>query len=140
MFKRLKSFVDLGQLRSRTLMSAVAVVWALLVVWVLQEGVVRGVRAWLLDWAEPHPSPYPGQAPKQEAVVSMWGCCELVLTTLIGAIRGYWTLARIQACLPKLRRFLVTHPRDQREHQGSEVVAWLQGQRRTRARSLADAL
>lgn len=137
-FKRAKQLLGLGQLRCRTLESAVPLVWAVLLMWVVHEGVVREVRAQLLKLAQVHPSTYPGQSPKQEAVVSAWGCHDLTLTTLIAAIRGHWTLARIEACLPRLRRFLVTHPRSDRQHQGSEVVAWLSGQRRTRSRPLTD--
>jgi hypothetical protein len=139
-FKRLKQLLDFGQLRSRTAQSATAVVWARLVVWLLYDGQRGDLKRSLQAVAEPHPSTYPGQRPACEAVVSSWVLDGLLLETLRGAIRGSWTLATIRACLPRLRRFLTSHPRANRVHQETEVVAWLSGQRYTPRRPLPNAV
>lgn len=139
LIKRCKQFVGLGQLRCRTPASLVALIWALLLLWVLHEPLAGDVQRSLQQLADPAPATLPGQWPAAEAVVSTWGVSQLLLSTLRQAIAGTWTLARVQACLGQLRRYLVTHPRDDREHQASEVVAWLSGVRRTRRRPLPDA-
>ena len=139
MFKRLKQFLGVGQLRQWTPASATALIWASLLLWVLHEPVAAELRASLQALAEPAPVTLPGQWPAAEAVVSSWGVSQLLLTTLRQAIAGSWTLERVRACLPRLRRYLVSHPRDDQEHQATEVVAWLSGVRRTRPRSLPDA-
>jgi hypothetical protein len=46
------------------------------------------------------------------------------LDTLRQQVQGTWSEARLQACLPRLRRFLVSSPR-RRRHQESAVRAWL---------------
>jgi hypothetical protein len=139
-FKQLKQQLGLGQVRGRTVASGRAWVWALLLVWVLHEPYRRDCTAALQELAEPHPATLPGDLPTQEAVVSAWGVSTLLLDTIVHAIRGTWTLARLQACLPRLRRYLVSHPREDRPHQLTEVLAWLNGIRRTRRRPLPDAL
>jgi hypothetical protein len=139
-FKRLKTFLGLGQLPCQTAASAVPLIWATLVVWVLHEPVAGQVRRALQSLAEPSPSTYPEMEPIAEAVVSVWGVSEVLVVTLQQAIAGSWNLARVMECLPRLRRYLVSHPRAEREHQASEVVAWLSGVRRTRQRSLPGAL
>lgn len=138
-FKRLKQFLGVGQLRQWTPASATALIWASLLLWVLHEPVAAELRASLQALAEPAPVTLPGQWPAAEAVVSSWGVSQLLLTTLRQAIAGSWTLERVRACLPRLRRYLVSHPRDDQEHQATEVVAWLSGVRRTRPRALPDA-
>lgn len=136
LFKGLKQFLDIGKVRVRTMASALAVVWARVLVWVMHEGVVGKMRRVLGELAQPHPTTYPEAWPEAEGVVSEWHCHELVLASLLGAIRGQWSLARIEACLPRLVRFLVSHPRDDRHHQASEVRALLSGQRLTRPKLL----
>lgn len=135
LFKALKQFLELGELPARSAASAQAVVWGRLLVWVLHEPNSRALVQKLQALAQPQPQTYPGQQPEREAVVSVWSCQGLVLATLVGAIRGTWTLARLEECLPRLVRFVAAHPRADRSHQASEVAAWLTGQRRTRPRA-----
>jgi Transposase DDE domain len=139
LFKRLKQFLGLGSLRCWRAASVVPLIWALLLLWVLHEGVAQQVQRALMELAEPAPATLPGAWPVAEAVVSGWGVSELLLRTLRQAIAGQWTLALVLAKLPRLRRYLQSHPRGDREHQASEVIAWLSGIRRTRRRPLPDA-
>jgi hypothetical protein len=140
LIQRLKQFLGLGQLPARGAASGVPLVWAMLVLWVLHEPLAQEVRRALVELADPAPATLPGQLPVAEAVVSTWSVSALLLDGLRQAIRGTWGIADVQACLPRLRRFLVSHPRASREHQLTEVVAWLSGIRRTRRRPLLDAV
>jgi hypothetical protein len=139
LIKRMKQCLAIGTLRCRTLASGVPLVWALLVIWVLHEPHLDRIRRDLHALARPHPATLPGQLPDAEAVVSTWGLSRLLLETVLLAIRGTWTLAHVQACVPRLQRYLVMHPRSDRVHQATEVGAWLSGVRRTRRASLPDA-
>ena len=56
--------------------------------------------------------------------VSSWLLTGLGLDTLRHQVQGTWSQARLQACLPRLRRFLALTPR-RREHQETAVRAWL---------------
>jgi hypothetical protein len=58
--------------------------------------------------------------------VSSWLLTGLGLDTLRQQVQGTWSQARLQACLPRLHRFLVLTPR-RREHQETAVRAWLTG-------------
>jgi hypothetical protein len=59
------------------------------------------------------------------AVVSSWLLSGLGLDTLRLQVQGSWSEARLQTCLPRLRRFLCTGPR-RRMHQEATVRAWLE--------------
>jgi hypothetical protein len=139
LFKALKQFLDVGDLPSRSAASAVPLVWLRVLVWLLQAPLHTALKTDLQALADPAPDTLPGCLPTAEAVVSGWTLNVVLLDGLIQAIRGTWTLTRVQDCLPRLRRYLVSHPRDDREHQMTEVVAWLSGVRRTRRRPLLDA-
>ena len=56
--------------------------------------------------------------------VSSWGRIGLGLDTLRQQVQGTWAQARLQPCLPRLRRVLVLTPR-RREPQETAVRAWL---------------
>ncbi len=58
--------------------------------------------------------------------VSSWLLTGRGLDTLRQQVQGTWAQARLQACLPRLRRFLVLTPR-RREHQETAGRAWLTG-------------
>jgi hypothetical protein len=139
LFKRMKQFLGIGQLRSRTVASAMPCVWALLVIWLLHEPHLAAVRRACQVRARPHPATLPGQRPDAEAVVSSWGVSQLLLEILIQAIRGTLTMARVTACLPRLQRYLVTHPRCDRVHQATEIWSWLSGVRFTPRAAQRDA-
>jgi hypothetical protein len=112
-FKRLKQLLRVRPLRCEHPARLAATAQALLVAWALQEQVASEVRAQL---------PNGGQDQRRPA--SSWFVASLAVETLRQQVRGRWTLARLQACLPRLRRFLVSSPR-QRSQQEAELRAWL---------------
>jgi hypothetical protein len=120
--KRLKQLVTGSRLRSRTVASGEALLWAQLVGWGLHEPIAQELRAPLS--ARPAPEPAPDAIPFD---VSGWQLSVLVLDTLRQAVRGTWDAARVQACLPRLRRFLGHRRRRDRVYQETAAVAWLSG-------------
>jgi hypothetical protein len=70
-------------------------------------------------------------APSETAVLRTWLLSGLGLDTLRQQVHGSWAEARLQACLPRLRRFLCSRPR-RRVHQESTVRGWLEQQARAR--------
>ena len=54
-----------------------------------------------------------------------WLLSGLGLDTLRQQVQGSWSEARLQACLPWLRRFLCSRPR-RRVHQETTMRAWLE--------------
>lgn len=140
LIKRMKQFLGMGRLPSATPTSAIPLVWAMLVLWALHEPLGQDVRQTLQDLAAPAPTTLPGQVPSDDAVVSTWMVSALLLDGLRQAIRGNWGIRQILACLPQLRRGLISHPRRDRVHQQTTVVAWLSGITRTRRRPLLDAV
>jgi hypothetical protein len=133
LFKRFKQLLRVHTLRCRTEASATAAIRALLLVWALVEDVSGSLQQQLQANARPAPATLPGQAPAQEAVVSRWQVDVVSVDLVRQAVMGHGRWGRLQACLPRLQRFVVSHPR-QREHQATAVVAWLTGVRRTPAR------
>jgi Transposase DDE domain len=114
-FKRMKQMLRLNQIRSKHPASVEATVRALLIAWALHEGALAECRAHLPTGVPPVPTP-----------VSSWLLTGLGLDTLRQQVHGTWSQARLRACLPRLRRFLVLAPR-RREHQETAVRAWLTG-------------
>lgn len=112
-FKRMKQLLRLNQIRSTNLTSVEATVRALLIAWALHEETAVHLRALL-----------PTGTPLEATPVSSWLLTGLSLDTLRQQVQGTWSEARLQACLPRLRRFLVSSPR-RRRHQESAVRAWL---------------
>jgi hypothetical protein len=86
----------------------------LLIAWALHEGTTTLLRTLLSATVLP-----------EMAVVSSWLLIGLGLDTLRQQVQGSWSEARLQACLPRLRRFLCSRPR-RRGHQESTVRAWLE--------------
>ena len=113
-FKKMKQLLRLNQIRSTHLASVEATVRALLVAWALHEDTTTQLRTL-----------FRATAPPQTLVVSSWLVSGLGLDTLRQQVQGRWSAARLQACLPRLRRFLCARPR-QRVHQESTVRAWLE--------------
>jgi Transposase DDE domain len=116
-FKRMKQLLRLNQIRSKHRTSVEATVRALLIAWALQEGAMAAIRAQL-----------PTGTPLAPTPVSSWFLTGLGLDTLRQQVQGTWSQARLQACLPRLRRFVVLSPR-RREHQETQVRAWLIGRK-----------
>jgi hypothetical protein len=112
-FKKMKQLLRLNQIRTKHPTSVEATVRALLVAWALHEGTTRLLRTLLSTTAT-----------TEMSVVSSWLLSGLGLDTLRQQVQGTWSEARLQACLPRLRRFLCSRPR-RRGHQESAVRAWL---------------
>ncbi len=151
-FKRLKQLLRLSLLRCVRADSVQASIRLLLVAWALHQEVAAELRASLLSAAQvlnggarvssaPWPEPLLPQAPQAlaqaragipetaeaeaaEEVVSSWLLCDLCLETLRQQVRGQWSQARLSACVPRLRRFLLSHPRP-RGHQETALRRWL---------------
>jgi hypothetical protein len=123
LFKRMKQLLRLRQVRATSTDGATASIRALLVAWLLQEQVSAELRALLprLNAALAE-----GIEAETKAVVSSWTVTVLSLETLRQQVVGSWSETRVRACLPRLRRFLVS--RSRRAHQESEVRAFLTGQ------------
>jgi hypothetical protein len=113
-FKKMKQLLRLNQIRSTHQASVEATVRALLVAWALHEDTTTQLRML-----------FRATAPPQTLVVSSWLLSGLGLDTLRQQVQGRWSAAHLQACLPRLRRFVCTRPR-QRVHQDSTVRAWLE--------------
>jgi hypothetical protein len=112
-FKRMKQLLRLNQIRSTHLTSVAATVRALLIAWALHEETVASVRAFL-----------PTSTAMDATPLSSWLLTGLGLETVRQQGQGMWSAARLRACLPHLRRLLVSGPR-RRKHQESDVRAWL---------------
>src|SRR5215468_7620524 len=112
-FKKMKQLLRLNQIRSKHPTSVEATVRALLVAWALHEGTTTRLRTLLS-----------ATATTDKAVVSGWLLSGLGLDTLRQQVQGTWSEAQVQACLPRLRRFLCSRLR-RRGHQECAVRAWL---------------
>src|SRR4029450_7572210 len=113
-FKKMKQLLRLNQIRSKHRTSVEATVRALLIAWALQESTTTWLRTLLRATAAP-----------DSVVVSGWLVSGLGLETLRQQVPGRWSEARLQACFPRLHRFLCSRPR-RRGHQESAVRTWLE--------------
>jgi hypothetical protein len=113
-FKKMKQLLRLNQIRSKHVTSVEATVRTLLIAWALHESTTTRLRTLL------HAT-----APPTTAVMSGWLLSGLGLDTLRQQVQGSWSVARLQACLPRLRRFVCSRPR-RRGHQESTVRVWLE--------------
>ncbi len=112
-FKRIKQLLRLARLRCQNRAAVEATVRAIVLAWALQEQVASEVRALL-----------PSGARDPQAPASSWVLAGLSVQTLRQQVRGSWTLARLQLCLPQLVRFLVSSPR-KRQQQEAALRQWL---------------
>ena len=125
-FKRMKPLLHLNQVRSTQQCTVEATIRALLVAWALPEGLVAEIRALLTT-----------PPPVKPTVVSTGLLVGLGMETVRQQVHGTWSQARLQRCLPRLRRFLCSRPR-RRVHQETMIRAWLEG-RRLKQAPAADA-
>ena len=112
-FKKMKQLLPLNQIRSKNRTSVEATVRALLVAWALHEATTALLRPVVST-----------MAPPERSVVSSWLLSGLGLDTVRQQVQGTWSAARVQACLPRLRRFLCSRPRRRVQQEGA-VRAWL---------------
>lgn len=151
LYKRMKQMLRLEQLRSVHVESVQAIIRLLLVAWVLQEEVASSLRALLSEALSPVIEAESGTAAESTSEsesgtaaeittesgtaaesepenlsgpISSWVLTGLCLDTLRQQVQGQWSEARLRACLPQLRRFLISSPR-QRVHQETAIRRWL---------------
>jgi Transposase DDE domain len=113
-FKKMKQLLRLNQIRSKHLTSVEATVRALLIAWAVHEDTITLLRTLLS-----------ASTPPEMTVLSSWLLSGLGLDTLRQQVQGSWSEARLQACLPRLHRFLCSRPR-RRVHQETTMRAWLE--------------
>jgi hypothetical protein len=111
--KKMKPWLCLNQIRSKHRTSVEATGRALLSAWALHEDTTTLLRTLLS-----------AHTPPEMSVVSSGLLSGLGLDTLRQQGQGRWAAARLQACLPRLRRFLCSRPR-RRGHQECAGRAWL---------------
>jgi len=124
-FKRMKQLLRLQALRARTAATAEATIRAILVAWALQERTSTALQAELRAASQVARAPEAWRWTSAD-VVSSWQVVALGVETLRQQVRGAWSHAAVQGCLPQLRRYVVSHPRA-RGHQASQTWAWLTG-------------
>src|SRR5262249_51381590 len=112
-FKKMKQLLRLNQIRSKRRTSVEATVRALVIAWALHESTTTWLRTLLTATAS-----------SERVVVSSWLVSGLGLETLRQQVQGRWSEARLQACLPRLHRFLCRRLR-RRGHQEFTVRTWL---------------
>ncbi len=139
LIKQLKQFLLLIRLRSSHLETVRATVLAGLLAWVLQEeegqvllrsraampepcqhSLVQAYLPLLEQWEAEENAPEELRRP-----VSMWLLSACCLSRWRAVVLGQWSAARVQFCLPRLRRFLCPSPR-RRVHQRLCFLAWVQ--------------
>jgi hypothetical protein len=123
LFKRMKQMLQMHQIHCKRPDSVAATIQALLVAWVLPEQQAAQLRTMLhqlIQTALSEPLDQPVTRP-----ISRWSVSKLCLQTLRQQVLGQWSMARLQACLPRLQRFL-TSKRPKRGHQETDVQHWLQ--------------
>jgi hypothetical protein len=150
LIKHLKPFLLLVRLRSRHPDTVRATVLAALVAWVLQEeegqallrsvalvpeqgqeSLVQAYLPLLEQWeAGDNTEEAVGESAQEGAdelrrPVSMWLVTACCLSRWRALVLGQWSAARVQLCLPRLRRFLCPSPR-RRVHQRLCFLAWVQ--------------
>ena len=110
--KKMQQRLRRNQMRRKHRTSVEATVRARLVAWALHAGTTSLLRTLL-------------SAPATtETVVSRWLVSGVGLDTVRQQGQGRWSEARLQVCLPRLRRFLWSRPR-RRGHQEGAVRAGL---------------
>src|SRR5262245_5422577 len=113
-FKKMKQLLRLNQIRSKHLTSVEATVRALLIAWALHENTSTLLRTLLS-----------ASTPPEMTVLSSGLLSGLGLDMLQQQVQGSWSEARLQACLPRLHRFLCSRPW-RRVHQETTMRAWLE--------------
>jgi hypothetical protein len=112
--KKMQQLLRLNQRRRKHRTSVEATGRALLIAWALHASTTTWLRTLLSATASP-----------ESVVVSSWLLSGLGLDTLRQQVQGRWSEAHLQACLPRLHRFLCSRPR-RRGCQESTVRTWLE--------------
>jgi len=150
LIKQLKQFLLLVRLRSHHPETVRATVLVALLAWVLQEeegqallrsvavmpeqgqqSLVQAYLPLLEQWEAGDNTEEVGGERAEEGTdelrrpVSMWLVTACCLSRWRAVVLGQWSAARVQWCLPRLKRFLCPSPR-QRVHQRLRFLAWVQ--------------
>lgn len=150
LIKQLKQFLLLVRLRSHHPETVRATVLVALLAWVLQEeegqallrsvavmpeqgqqSLVQAYLPLLEQWeAGDNTEEVVGERAEEgtdelRRPVSMWLVTACCLSRWRAVVLGQWSAARVQWCLPRLKRFLCPSPR-QRVHQRLRFLAWVQ--------------
>jgi hypothetical protein len=142
LIKQMKQFLLLVRLRSRHPETVRATVLAALVAWALQEEEGQALLRTLVTTAEPGQQslvqaylplleqweaedPIEASAADLRRPISVWLVLASCLNRWRTLVLGQWSLARVQACLPRLRRFFCSSPR-RRLHRRLWFQAWVQ--------------
>jgi hypothetical protein len=133
LIKRMKSVLNLAQLRGKTALTNEATILALLVCWALQQreaaqarDLLAQVRAHVARLttgsasASQNTTGAEHVAEPRERVLSSWVLTALCVQTLRTVVQGSWTPARLRDCLPQLERFVCESPR-RRQQQESTI-------------------
>jgi hypothetical protein len=111
-FKRLKAVLDLHTLPAQTAQVAQALLYALLVAWMLIEEVVEHLRRLMSD----------GEG--RTCPLSDWRLARLAFGGLRKLLEGHWSLPQVREHAPEFRRlFLERRKRPLREHQRRQQLA-----------------
>ena len=120
LIKRMKSVLKLAQLRGKTALTNEATILALLVCWALQQQEAQQARDVFAHASSQVATltAVPEQATEtREHTVSSWLLTALCVHTLRTVVQGYWTPARLRACLPHLSRFVCESPRRRQQQE-----------------------
>ena len=142
LIKQLKQFLLLVRLRSSHPETVRTTVLAALVAWALQEeegqallrtlavlpaqgqeSLVQAYLPLLEQWQAGESGEEAADEPRRP--VSVWLLAANCLSRWRAVVLGQWSAARVQSCLPRLRRFLCQSPR-RRVHQRLWFLAWVQ--------------
>jgi hypothetical protein len=113
--KRMKQVLKLAQLRGKTPQSNEASIFALLVAWALQQQQANEARQVI-----GHVIASLNEGEQSPPTISSWAVNTLSIQTLRMQVQGYWTVARLRSCWPRLARFLWSC-RKRRLHQESTI-------------------
>ncbi len=142
LIKQMKQFLLLVRLRSHHPDTVRATLLAALVAWALQEeegqallrtlvtmpengqeGLVQAYLPLLEHWEAEERTEETDAAPQRP--ISLWLLMASCTSRWRAVVLGQWSAARVQSCLPRLRRFFCPSPR-RRLHQRLGFQAWVQ--------------
>lgn len=124
-FKRIKQIIRVHTIRAKKREAVEATIRAILVAWVLQEGVKEDLRQQLTAVHAQPPESHLLLVGLSSDYVSSWTLTALCVQTLRMQVQGGWNFARIRACLPRLRRHMCSRSR-KRSQQETEIREWIE--------------
>jgi hypothetical protein len=124
LFKRIKQLLEQHRLRARTEETAKVTIAAILVSWILQQGVAREIRSLLTNVYQELEGE--GEMKEEEGeevmqMVSEWRLQKVSVDLFRQQVQGPLTRQKVFACAPRLQRHLRDSPR-KRVHQWQRVT------------------